>query len=414
MGLESRLFIIVLLLSGLLLPSYAVTIQPGKYKMEWNTSEDISKTISQFLVIDAAGSDKHTISGIKSSRYLFSEPYELDYFRLIVDESKGTGKGYDVAYISLISNGELLDVRQATKVQLVKSGKTLKSGPFTMDVPYGASKTIRKTTLSIVIDLDDLFGSGILSYFTTIRFWSGWSGSIKTDGEDLKVVLDDQNADGKFERDRFLPKPDTDFPGWGDFIWIGRHNGECECVDCELLMLGGVSSYCNNLYFISVNPSGEEIDIKHYTGPSGKIKLNAVDGYNKLTPCMASITGKEGSFDLESGKEMLIPVGVYKTSSIFSVRPGGNENNLSVRQKANLEIKIQPEELVVINAGGPVALFINPEKDTITAKPGEEIKVALETRLKDEKVVIFGEKDPFVSIYGPDGKQLKSGKAKFG
>ncbi|MEN6520537.1 MAG: hypothetical protein ABFD46_05215 [Armatimonadota bacterium] len=421
-----RLFLSVILLSGFLLPSEAVILQPGTYKLAWTTSEDISKTTCQFLELDLAPQDNGVpaINGLKSAKYLRCGPDEDCYLRMVLDESKGTGKGYDVAYISLAASGKLTDVAQAIKLPLRKSNnaplmwkdvKVLESDKFTLDIPYTSSNIIRKTTISLEIDI---FDDGNITGTAAIKLWSGWSGVIKTDGEDLKVILDDQNADGLFEKNSSNQAIDGTTPCLNDYIWIGRHNGQCECGECKSFMLGGVSSYDNKLYIINVKPSGEEIEIKPYTGPSGTVILNAIDGYNKPAKCGATIHGKEGFFKLlDNGKETQIPAGVYKTSPLFIIEPEQNkasDKRISIFQRANLEITVQPEKAVTIDAGGPVTLSINSEKDAVTAKAGQEIKISLDIKIKDEKAVILSEKNPVISIYNSAGKLLKSGKGEFG
>ncbi|HOM71823.1 MAG TPA: hypothetical protein PLP86_06210, partial [Armatimonadota bacterium] len=117
-----RILLAVVFLTTAAVPLCAVTFHPGTYKLEWKipqtkTGYEATSVISALLDVMEAR-EKQGYVGLVSSKCLSGKVGNL---RIILDESKGDGKGYDVAYLfsSDIDGGdEPLDLSTVVNIPL--------------------------------------------------------------------------------------------------------------------------------------------------------------------------------------------------------------------------------------------------------------------------------------------------------
>jgi len=176
---------------------------PGTYKLEWRISEVRGPLYSPgvpVVIRQMAAAEAKKLSGLASKKCLVGES---KLFRIIIDESKGTGKGYDSAYLIPVSaEPPITDVRQATVIALKKRGTWLEAADgnkVIVDVLLGekGSEIAQKASVDLRISVSTSRtgrGAGV----AWLALLGGWYGRIKTDTGEVPVTLVDTNSDGIF------------------------------------------------------------------------------------------------------------------------------------------------------------------------------------------------------------------------
>lgn len=98
-------------------PAAAAILQPGTYQMQWQPGvlswSRYGTTNVMLRLENMTAEEIKSCEGLKSSKCIKARGVQ---FTIILDESKGSGKGYDTAYmIPSVSN---LDLKNATAIEL--------------------------------------------------------------------------------------------------------------------------------------------------------------------------------------------------------------------------------------------------------------------------------------------------------
>ena len=139
---------------------------------------------------------------------------------MFVDESKGTGKGYDIAYIAVNKSGvALIDVSRAAKVPLAKDKRayllsTSKPGEITVDMCAGApgDQIVVRAALDVVTVRDAHQPCDV-----EVAMRGAWYGSVKSDRGDILV-----RGDGRHEQWSLRRKTQARVDRLRR--WLRRHN----------------------------------------------------------------------------------------------------------------------------------------------------------------------------------------------
>ncbi len=401
-----------------LAPALGTTIEPGTYTMEWRipeAGEDVSFGGRVFAALAPADTGlASNYKGLSSSKGLYGGTSRYTVF---LDESKGTGTGYDTAYVleGELGESECDLTADAFKIKLKKQDGLLQSaessGPV-VDLTIGeeGSQITKKAVLGV-----DVHMSGEQPQLAMLVMRGGWYGTLKTDKGDLDVQLIDVNSNGIYG-DKVSANADQPYPNPGDVVLIGGMPTRFEDYG-NLLYLGDVVSYGGKLYEMSVSKTGETIDVQSYTSPVGKLRIEALDGRGKPSRCStAMLFGNSGMFSTDGG-ELTVPPGEYRwlTAGIVPTQEGPEEKHFGITVQPKSTVKVTKGKTAVTKIGGPMKVEIAPGMGVITVSQGGMKMIQLSFTVGgDELGGVMGNRMAWVNIRDRKGKLLSSKQSGFG
>ncbi|MBN2133343.1 MAG: hypothetical protein JW741_27845, partial [Sedimentisphaerales bacterium] len=317
----------------------------------------------------------------------YGKPEEGLSYAFALDESGGTGKGYDRLYFDANRNADLTDD---------PPGKPMKNVPEGASLSYSSIKTeMIFDYLRVGIDPNDsadrrlevmprllMFdsGYGYLSFVST----KARKGRIEVGGQSFCAVLGHAYViAGWFDHPatalHILPPDESNrAPSW----WGGEQ-------------VTGMHKRNGTLYRFSATPSGDKLFVQPYDGPLGTFEIGA--GGRKITEMSAqgALRGEETAVALsaELGEDMAepvrscrLPVGDYlptfmtvtygrlRIDMSHNYHSDGKPRDTAAR-KLVYGIRIREDEPFVFDfSNKPAVMFASPARGH-RIKPGEELNV---------------------------------------
>ncbi len=364
------------------------TIQPGTYLLEWKVPSlpdhfnprypfaGPGENLYRVELKPVSASRGRTYGGLKSANAFVG--WRGGFF-VLLDESKGSGTGYDTAYIAA-SKADLamVDVTRAVKVSLKDNPGKFPGAAATDSTLWLANKPGELSTEICIGEPGDqvterarVDGFKVYQRQTGVRtepcsaevtVRGGWYGTITTSKGKLQVRVTDHNGNGVYG-DKFQPGWETDEKAWGDTInLIPVKRGEME----DILLLAEAVLIDGQLYLVDVSKTGNRLDIKPYGGETGFLSVGATDGKGKQANCEnVSYSGDKGDFWPVDDKPVKVPVGNYRCSAsigagVYVVSP---------------LVALEKDRTVRFAIGGPLHFDVAPGADAIHAKAGEDRQI---------------------------------------
>lgn len=360
-----------------IIPSYSAQIVPGTYKLEWNgnfsASSDLVSTLEVTLMNTNDVKPKLLNAEVKSKKAMFGQRAS---FAAIIDESKGTGKGYDVLYIQHVgSTIGIKDLSKAIQIPLVKKNGRYcpaTTTPVFIELPVEGSETPRRVAVDITIGIPDGADPKMckdLACNLTIK--GACTGKVKTDEGDLDVTLLDTNQNGQFG-DMTVPDRSKWMFGLGDMLVFGNIPQKTSAEDdVRRFFLDKNFMYDNKLYTIESNEVENTLTINPYTGETGKVVITAVDGFGKsVTPLRVFFQGDAGDF-ASVGNEAVLPIGEYNvTECLLSSKSNNKEFSIDCGP-AYRPITVSKDKTANIKIGGPIFARMYTFDGTLEYEQGE-------------------------------------------
>ena len=335
---------------------------------------------------------------LKSSRALYgqiafgkgrTEPPEGKAFHCVVDESGGTGKGYDRLYFD--ANGDL-DLTNdpvlvaASSPWYSRDGRTTPFQPLTISFDFGPD--FGERPVQILPRLTELGQSGNSRVGLSFVVPDARGGSIQIGRQRYNALIGQLLlVTGRFDkpttalhltpRGRF-----SHLVGWQS--WNGETLASFHCID-------------GKLYTIAATPTGDMLKVRRYRGELGKLRIEP--GQRKITDLrmcgwLATETMKfpigqmaHNGESLEMVRECEVPAGDYSLSQMecrygrlaFKLSPNhfrdGNRRE-AMERPGPRAIKIRKDQTFVLNfSNRPEIVFASPARGQ-SFKAGDEVVVA--------------------------------------
>jgi hypothetical protein len=320
-------------------------------------------------------------------------------FLVSLDESKGTGTGYDTGYISATParmDQDSLDVSQATRFPLVRDGDALRSdpdSPATFDVLLGPAGSQVQKPVSVEFEVWVQPAGGPNSQpgnepevrmQARLALHGGWYGALKTDAGDVLVQPVDRNHNGVFG-ERAVKLGGNTNREQADAVSFPEVTGPCA--------LGKAVRFQGQLYSVEVTPCGDTIRVSPFEGETGVVRFSVKDGRGRPTRYeYATLSGEGGSFRVDPGPDPRIPAGSYvcEFAAILpiSAASSGNESGLTgLTVKPGGPVVVAPNKTVTVSLGGPISLDILGQPNTIEIRRGSTKRIEMILALKNGKVL---------------------------
>lgn len=394
-------------------PVSAVTIQPGSYKLEWK----VPKTDSDVCFAGRTGVVLSMLSETQASEMpgLASAcPYsgKTDRFSIILDESRGTGKGWDTAYITRISER---GIDKAVKIQLKREDNTLKPSSrsgATIELITGGdgSQKTRKAAIDLEIYLEADQEGNLCPSFAMLTLRGGWYGKLKTDSGELVVQSVDLNENSIYG-DEFTIDTGNKLPVTGDALIFGDSPQDFDDYS-NMAYLGRIISYDGSLYECEVSSTGESLEIKAYEGETGILSFDPRDGFGKQAQCRRAVVYAHcGIFSAGNGAEILVPPGDYRclTAVVLPMNMNAGDDVFSVFVQRKTPVTVVANGSSPMRLGGPVDVLVDQESDIIELSAGGSKSIKLSLAVGDDGLVgLEGPSRAHVNIRDERGKLLSS------
>jgi hypothetical protein len=320
----------------------------GVYELAWDA--DLNLTTALYAGPRSQGESlSKKIKGL--SKLVSSKPYVVEYtldglgddggLVIVCDESKGTGKGYDTAYIDTNRNWDISDEKPISW-SIDEAGGGMVTG-WTEVQSHQGSLSSEHTNHPVMIRLSVYRGGG--NYFQVRpERKGGWRGSIESNKGKIEFV--------PIDGDLFY----ADVNGIGHAVlWTG---------DRHMMRASEVSSIANRLYKIRVNGIGNKVSVEPYDGPAGTIsvKISEIGGL-KGRAVSLGISGATGEYSLKDlSDSSLLPVGMYTLQNCDIALGSKQLNNLNISVSLTRELEVKPNGHCSVEIGGKISGSIDPDK----------------------------------------------------
>lgn len=403
-------------------PDFELT--PGAYELAWEPDEDCSEAIysSQIRLNEKMKSEIKGLPKLVSDRaqhlaYQFDGTGDGGMLLMIVDESKGSGKGWDTVYVDANRNWDLSDDAAIT-FTTPEQYRTKIMPPVAVQSRQGRADGEHASNPVQVRVRIYSYGDGISARPMRNGAWKGKIGSNK--GE-IRCVVADTNSNGIYgDRTTVNDEYNTgecdyifaDTNGAGE-VWAYRYGS-------QVIMLNEVAKVGEKFYTIKTNEIGSKITIEPYTGEMGRLLVRGQNVHGaQATADSVSVIGKPGAYTLDGSKDEAVdlPVGKYKVGYCsLSIESKGKKFPLSCDIDTETEIKPGKQNIVTISGG--LSMAINPEKKEMVMKPGQHNAIEWNIKIGDRIAVnSIGYRNqnstPKVRFYDAEGKLVHEGAAGF-
>lgn len=409
-----------------------LVLKPGSYSLKW----DPEMQTYNMRTIPSSKKDDETQKIIskqpklasEKARYLafnYDGPDPQGLLLAIMDESHGTGTGYDTVYFDRNRNADLSDDEP---VKLPRRGmyRYAYSKWAKVQVYQGKQRMRRNLATSVRLryykntETDDI----------NLEIGGGWRGKIGSNKGLLDCVIPATNSDGIAAKN--TTRVDIYGSGIGDNIYIdtnGYGKATVAWDSPQRVQLNVPAKVGSRYYDIIVSGYGRKINIKPFTGKLGKLSVTSsgISGF-KAKPVEVTLYNDNGeyTFDLTKGPAV-IPAGTYKMDHCtFNLEnKKGEKTNLSCFTHDRLVI--QPSKQTNLDISGKVSLEIAPGAKylsldslrdnyfSVRAKIGERItvtKIGVKT-LYGSAYEVDGKVTPPVELFSDSGELLATAKSKY-
>ncbi|MFC1783319.1 hypothetical protein ACFL02_07005 [Planctomycetota bacterium] len=332
----------------------------------------------------------------------YSNRFGTEYY-FVVDESGGTGKGYDLFYFDLNNDFDLSDdepLKPTSKssdenlLQLVKEGEDLPPleimfEAFTLVLSSGRVQRGQPEEIKII---PKFIKSGDQHQFTYVMFVAAAArrGKIKLGSKEMEVIL------------ARYPYITSRFNSLISGLYLDDEH-EPDPFLCTMRNIDG------KLYNFSASPDGNRLFVRSYEGDFGFLEVGKTAGELKDAKFTAgSLVGRRNIVSLEDcpkeGDKIKIPAGNYRPNVLlmkseklaiclsgqammggqFEEEGAGDQNNIQITPDKPFAFDFTHETEVE---------FIRPQVNEVF-KPGEEVRVASMINIPDMDLQLMAIHDP--------------------
>lgn len=370
------------------------TISPGTYPTHWAVPKEQPESVSgggiyPFGEVSTVSSRPSGMKGaqrLKSrkpifglikfpthvAKQIFSSSYSTDNvparctIMFAIDESKGTGKGYDTLYVDAGGSHDLMKASKSVGVPekwnkdslLFRSAASI---PQSRVFPFSKSNNLGRLSVAINLMNKHFFmGSCIIE--------GGWVGEIKTSNGNVPFLLVDTMQGSRYDQASSFATPGSEeIRDMVAFDW--QNSGKFDENDnSAMFCLNGTSNIAGKLYSLQSDADGSKLVVEDYTGPTSRItvdyvKMGSVESIENKVP----ILGKSSFYLLKvNDAEITVPEGDYRIgmAQLYSMGESSSQcieyyqkQTAAAKSGETLHLKIGGDSSLVIEPKGPAMLF---------------------------------------------------------
>jgi len=402
-------------------------LRPGTYELAWDPEIDCAYAARSYSRM-SSDEIKRNVKGnpeLKSERaqYFacrFDGEGDDGCLLIVLDESKGKGKGWDTAYVDLNRNWDLSD-EQPIRFGPLKRYRDLSTDEFSVplrqrDSNGGGTERIVRARLMIYGDGDYVQASAVRK--------GAWKGLIDSNKGRIECVVLDDNCNG-ICGEPTLCTDGGEFESEGDRIYIDTNGAGSVIVhpweSSHCVNLYRVSKVGDNFYTISTTSLGDKVTIEPYTGEMGTLLVRPTDVQGRKAEVGAvSVVGGPGYYEIKSAdKAVSLPVGKYRINTCSLAVKCAKSMPLDLECQLHSPVEIRPNEQTTVELGGRLSTAIDPDKKELVWRPGASTVLNWVIKLGDNATVttLGGEEryssSPKVKFFDRKGKHIRTVSAGY-
>jgi len=386
--------------------SPGLVLKPGTYSAKWVIPEPGDYFFSDFYLtcitccvlspLDSTEAKRDFVSGQPACGNLSIGWPEAEINKgggvsFALDESKGTGKGYDRLYLDMDKNRDLSDdlpIRLSSR--RARPGIPAVSFFSVESVPAGTlfPRTKNPNLLALDFYFDTKSRPPAHCHVATRGHWVGGADSNR--GR-IPFILEDLVPDGVYtEQCRDL---DAELLNSGfvdrvisyDRVRFYRPGG-AGIRPRDIVGGGGLGSpefVGGRLYVFRASPLGDKLEIERYTGPTGKIafEVSKIGGTPVEINNRIQMVAREGILNWHPERHSdqtvwQVPARSYYFLSLYLTAAGSNSCKMVTKP-----FRVEKGKTTTIRVGGSVRLAIAPDWRDIKLERGKETNIPLKLLL---------------------------------
>lgn len=385
---------------------------PGTYPLQWVPDEQPT---------GATWIKAHRISAALAEHYIgleSPEAYIAQYgaLTIVLDESKGAGRGYDVAYIIDRDAGGPVQLRSVPRVCLMTErnarvyslrDRNVINGPLLrmddsqepvlveMRVPLSSHARSRRYRLQLDVplqgdrpDIVQLFLGGAM--YSTVD---------SSDGK-IRVRVVDLNGNGVYG-DK-APRSSGD-----ELLWKPSGESDPPGRERKTGLQAPAISFDSRLYAIDIDEAARTFTISRYSRSTATLIVDARDGNGHKASRYRILMGNSTGgyrFDSQFGNTIEIPQGLYYMGAlVWPARRAANKSWVTPWWDSDTKVHLRSGEIRHIAIGGRADLRFVGGTKRIVARHGETVRVRLQTK---HLSAYTQELTPVVVVTRADGERL--------
>ena len=412
-------------------PPSGLVLTPGTYRMRWITPVRPSTDLLLSSVIGSCGcwegaedkvarspefTSKSPLYGDVVFYRAFTAESRCPMIPFALDESKGTGTGYDTMYLDANRNADLTD--DPVLVGRAEGGDnaTALHLPAAIRMPMSELLGVDNPHLAVV-DISVIFKPGE-DVYGWVALRSCWLGEIASNKGKIPFRLVDRTGSGDFG-----DGPGQFDDGIGDVLaldWSGR----ADFSSPARLRMHGLRQRAiglnGKLYTVGCTPSGDCVEIRPFEGQTAKIAAEASRiGSADIKISLFRLTGQMGDYSIHANDRPIdVPPGEYSLSPVRVTARSLKGGECGFRCSLASPIRVSPGKTHVMRVGGPLILRIAPGTPDLTLKRGEMTSIPLALMLPSGATAtgIYGtsSRPPRFALRSALGKAVQDGGLGFG
>ncbi len=350
-------------------------LTPGTYDLAWDPDIDCSQSVyirSKYegdkVCPHVKRFPKLASTRAKQMAFAFDAPEDDGLLFVVLDESKGTGKGWDTAHVDLNRNADLTD-DEPVRFRLSKDGGGVRTDWVTAEAHQGPIDGDR-TDYPMQVRLMVYGGDDPYVYVTRK---GGRKGTIDTSKGELECIAIDTNSNGLCgDPTRIKAELEPDSPG--DSIFVNT-NGFGQLVPTSwsphCIHLQKITQVGNKFYLIDVSPLGDRLSVRAYSGELGQLLVRGenIEGLKATTESMYAVSDSGYySFEKCEGKPVTLPVGQYKVLHCSMILDTKNELNVTCIPDSRVVVGADKQSTVTVS--GRLSLAIDSARKEMVLRPG--------------------------------------------
>ncbi|MHB0998824.1 MAG: carboxypeptidase regulatory-like domain-containing protein [Armatimonadota bacterium] len=372
---------------------------PGTYTLAWNPDFNCSNGryyIPVYLSTMASAKIKK-LPDLKSKNpgyqiFKFDGAGNDGLLALVIDESKGTGKGYDTAYIDQNRNMDLSDDTPITWDGIDRDFS--RNTEFVTVQSHQGKPGEEQTQHPVKIRLRvQKFDNSIDTF---IESKGTWTGTIDTNKGKIKFAAIDSNNNGIFGETANPSQPEEPDAAYADLNNVGMISLYYDSK--HSLALNEVTGVAGSYYKIHISSLGDKVTVEPYEGKLGKVLVSGknINGL-KASANSISLTGKPGMFKFDdcNGSALTVPAGKYRLTECGLVLDSKMLKSPKISCTSNMNIDVKPDQQVNLEIGGKLTTSLCPDRKELVFQPGNSENITWEINI-DNKTSIssLGDLDP--------------------
>ncbi len=366
-----------------------LVIIPGTYKTEWVVTESRSMSGTTFdppLTSKVPRSIKRIPSFISKKplfgsvmiRYDFTSSYDGTF--LALDESKGTGTGYDTLYLDMNGNCDLSDDSRVLESTDSDGKKIYHCPPIPFNVIYPKSKNTTPVSMDVEIDgkskVPDSYMLGLRGY---------WKGKLKTNKGDLSFKLIDETENGSFaDTPAKMLSRDQEAGDSVQFICDDNrrfHRCTNSYLDIHTCDLSTGVNIAGRLYNLKASISGDSLVISEYKGPKAQIKLKLEKiGPKSIKDVGFFIQGDTARNYFSGNTVALVPAGKFRLENVSIGAARDAKADWDIECSIEKILSAPENQTTNVPVGGKPYLTITEPKSGLVLKRGATMDIASSVR----------------------------------